>query len=88
MIRIDPDGVREIAEQCKAISASISEYTDVYADSVDNLSDNWEGKSYLRYVERAKEIVEALKDVEEPMMTFASKLVNAADRYEEIDNSF
>lgn len=87
MVRIDPDRVRDIAEQCKIISALISENSNAYSDSIEDLSNDWEGKSYVKYEEETREVIEALREIEDAMAEFISRIVNAANRYEEIDNS-
>lgn len=86
-VRIDPDKVRDIAEQCKAVLNSFSENTDTFADSIKGLADNWEGKSYSKYEQETLEIVKALREIADNFSEFISKIVTAANRYEEIDNS-
>lgn len=87
LVRIDPDKVRDIAEQCKVVLTSVSENTDSFADSIKGLADDWEGKSYLKYEEETIKIVKALREVEDNFSEFISRIVTAANRYEEIDNS-
>lgn len=87
MVRIDPDRVRDIAEQCKIISTTISENTNAYFESIGDLSNEWEGKSYVKYEEETREVIKALREIEDVMAEFISRIVNAANRYEEIDNS-
>lgn len=88
MVRIDPDRVRDLAEQCKVISISISDKAAQLDDSIRDLAMNWEGKSYMKYEEETREIIRALRMIEESMNEFASKSMLAANRYEEIDSSF
>ena len=87
MVRIDPDRVHEIAEQCKVVSSAISEYSVAFSDSIKNLANDWEGKAYVKYNDETREIINALRAIEEVMAEFISRIVNAANRYEEIDNS-
>lgn len=87
LVRIDPDRVREIAEQCKVVAVSILDSASSFSDSVKGLSDDWEGRSYAKYEDEASEIIKALREVEDDMNEFVSRIVNAANRYEEIDNS-
>lgn len=87
MIRIDPDRVRDVAEQCKTVAASISDNSAAYSDSIKGLSNDWEGKSYVKYEEESQSIVKALQNIDDSMTEFISKIVNAANRYEELDNS-
>lgn len=87
MIKIDPDRVRDIAEQCRVVMTSISERTDTFATSVTELANDWEGKSYLKYNDEAQDIVRALREYEDRIAEFVARIVNAANRYEEIDNS-
>lgn len=87
MVRIDPDRVRDIAEQCKAVSITISENSSAFSDSVKNLANDWEGKSYAKYEDETIEIIKALREIEEAIAEFISRIVKAANRYEEIDNS-
>ena len=87
MVRIDPDRVRDIAKQCKDISVSISENTDAFFDCIEELSNDWEGRSYVKYEEDAREVIKALRETEDAMEEFISRIMNAANRYEEIDNS-
>lgn len=88
MVRIDTDRVRDIAEQCKSISASISDDSSAFSDSIKNLANDWEGKAYLKYEDETREIINAFREIEEVMNEFIARIVNAANRYEEIDNSF
>jgi len=87
MVRIDPDRVREIAEQCKVESVTISENVSAFADSIKGLSNDWEGKAYIKYEEESTEIIRVLRDIEDCMSVLVSEIVKIANRYEEIDNS-
>lgn len=87
VVRIDPDRVRDIAEQCKAVTISISDNASAFSDTISGLGNDWEGRSYIKYEDEANEIIKALKEVEESMTEFVSRIINAANRYEEIDNS-
>lgn len=87
-IQIDTEEVRNIAEQCKTVSSSVSEKAAAFADSVNKLSDTWEGNSHDKYVESAGAITKAFTGVEDSFSDFINRIITAANRYEEIDNSF
>lgn len=87
LVRIDPDRVRDIAEQCKVVLTSVSDNASAFADSIKGLADDWEGRSYAKYEDETTEIIKALREVEDGLSEFISRIVTAANRYEEIDNS-
>lgn len=88
LVRIDPDRVRNIAEQCKVVSNSLSDGVSTFTASVKDLGNNWEGRSYAKFEDETYEIIRAFGEIEEIMTELISRIVNAANRYEEIDNSF
>ncbi len=88
LVRIDPDRVRNIAEQCKVVSISLSDGVSTFTASLKDLGNNWEGRSYAKFEEEAYEIIRAFGEIEEIMTELVSRIVNAANRYEEIDNAF
>ncbi len=88
LVRIDPDRVRNIAEQCKVVSNSLSDGVSTFTASVKDLGNNWEGRSYAKFEDETDEIIRAFGEIEEILTELISRIVNAANRYEEIDNSF
>lgn len=84
---IDPDRVRDIAKHCMSISTSITESANAFSDNVKGLSDSWEGRSHVKYEEETLPTIQALQEIGPAMAEYASQIVSAANRYEEIDNS-
>lgn len=88
LVSIDPDAVREVAEQCRTLCASLRENADAFESSVNGLANDWEGNSYIKYGDESGQIVKAMREAESTFSEYITKIVNAANRYEEIDNSF
>ena len=86
-VRVDPDGVREIAEQCRAVVNSVAESAEAFAGTINSLQSEWEGRAAARYVEESQKIRNSLSQIQENILEFAETITRAANRYEEIDNS-
>lgn len=86
-LRIVPDEVRSVAQECKQLSDSLAsaagEVNDIRAD----LANGWEGKSYDRFSNEADELRSAYKQYANALDQFADTIMVAANRYEELDNS-
>lgn len=87
VLSVDPDAVREVAEQCRTLCASLGENADALESSVHALANDWEGNSHAKYEEESEQIIKALRETEAGFSEYLTKIVNAANRYEEIDNS-
>lgn len=87
LVRIDPDRVRDIGEQCMAVANVIAENAEAFTNTLKALANDWEGRSYVRYSEEANEIIQALTQIQDSIAAFAKKIITAANRYEEIDNA-
>lgn len=87
-IRIIPDEVRNIANQCRQIADTYFEMRDESQKILNVLLQEWEGNSCNRFVEGNELLGKALITVAEELTEFADKISKIAERYEEIDNSF
>lgn len=86
-VEIDTDRVRDIAEQCKIVLNTLTENSDAFSNTLNGLSNIWEGRAFMKYQDEAKEIIKAFSVIVEDLSEFVPRIVNAANRYEEIDSS-
>lgn len=86
-LRIVPDEVRNVANQCRHVSDELMETAMKLTADVDALSSDWEGRSYERFAADSRDMITAFKNCASRLVKLAETLNNAADRYEALDNS-
>lgn len=85
-IRVIPEQVREVGEQCKTLSGEMENNAERMEQIANNLQNDWEGKAYNRFFGEFIGIKQLYLDVAKILTETSSKIVFAATRYEEIDN--
>lgn len=86
-LRIIPDEVREVADEGRHVSAMLKEAAHNLRAQLDELANSWEGRSYNRFADESRMLIDSFEGVSEQMENYARRLNIAADRYEELDNS-
>lgn len=86
-LRIIPDEVRESADMGREVSKRFTEAADEIWSQVQSLEDVWEGKSFNKFYDESKELVNGFKELSDAVDSLCTKLYVAAERYEEIDNA-
>lgn len=87
-VRIVPEEVRDVGNRCKNMAVVYSDIIDDFYASVQSLEEAWEGKSYNKYLNDVNEFRSGMNEILEALPELAESLIRAANRFEEIDNSF
>lgn len=87
-VRIIPDEVRMLAVRCRETSDELMGLMEDFFSTVNTLSESWEGRSYLKYVDDTAELKKGAKVLNETLRDFAERLTATATRFEEIDQMF
>lgn len=87
-MRIVPDAVRHVAEALMKLSSLVEDAGAQLNANMKVLSDEWEGKAYLKYAEETKELLKGIKKLNAAIEELAGRIRAAAIRYEEIDNMY
>lgn len=87
VLRIEPDGVREVAAQGRSVADILMSTCDELRSSTDALMANWEGNSARKFQAETEDMIQAFLRVAEAMNEYSDSLISAANRYEELDNS-
>lgn len=86
-VRIIPAQVRELAAQCRNIANVYEEASHSLRSVVNSLAGDWEGNAYNRFSESCNEIMVAYSGIQSAVITISEALIQAANRYEELDNT-
>lgn len=86
-VRIVPDQVRTVADRCRHLADGYESARASLRICLESLTGNWEGNAYSRFSEGCNEIQMAYSAIQIAATELAQAIVQAADRYEELDNS-
>lgn len=87
LIRIVPERVRELAVQCRNLAGTYENAAGSLRSVINGLANDWEGNAYNRFVDGCTNILDSYSGVQSALITIADSMSEAADRYEDIDNS-
>jgi WXG100 family type VII secretion target len=87
-VRVVPEELRSLATQCAA-QAEEAENSGAQVQAIlSQLQSDWEGNAATKFQEQLDSFPSSCTGLRDSLVTFSEKLTQAADRYEEIDNSF
>lgn len=84
-IRIIPERVYEVGQNCQKIADTYRENASELDNILDGLRSEWEGKAFQRFDSRMKELLSGIRGFADNLDEFASSIISAAQRFEELD---
>lgn len=87
MVRIVPERVRELAVQCRNLAGTYEDAAGSLRSVVNGLANDWEGNAYNRFADSCNELLASYSGVQAALIAIADSMSEAADRYEDLDNS-
>lgn len=85
-LRIVPDEVRNIAQNCMDLSSRYEDFKSIIKSTLLELEDTWEGRSFNKFSEGTGIILSELSHLVEGRHEFGAKVMDAVNRYEAVDN--